>query len=581
MEELQKNTDEYDNLIDSNKTTTKLNSNKHETYLSLGFSLEMLGKYDEGLYNYQQALKINPDDPIVIYRIGQIYLKKEEVDNAEKAFKKVVSLSPNFFKALINLALIYRQKGLLQKVVLLYKKALLIKPDFADLYNNLGNIHSELGDMSQALECYQRATNINPAHYQAFFNMGNILKKKGKFDTAVLSYKQAIYYKSDFYQAMIEIGNIHRIKGRKEAALLSYNDAISVNNKSVAPYRYISALRKFKAKDKYISEMESLLNDSDVSQADKIILNFSLGKAYEDLKQYDLAFQYFKKGNCKKRDTIRYDRREDDHLFEKIKNIFSKTFLKTRLDWGLDDSTPIFIIGMPRSGTSLVEQIVATHSDVYGAGELSMFDQILSTYGKKILKSSFPEFLVKFSQADYEAIGKTYINSLRELNPGIKFITDKMPQNFLFTGVIRIIFPHAKIIHCVRNPMDNCFSIFKSLFSDLHRYAYDLSEIEHYYKLYYDLMNHWRNVMPGFIYDIHYEKLVMESEKQVKRLLKFCGLNWDLQCLSFYQSDRPVLTASTAQVRRPFYRDSIELWRKYEKNIKRILNITQNTGSNT
>lgn len=549
------------------KTAIKLNSGIWGTHRYLGRSLEMLGKFDEALHYYRQSLQSNPTDPNILYYIGNIYNKKGESGRALKAYQKAFSLAPDFAEALNHMAIIYRNQGLYQQAMALCRKSLSIRPDSAQMHNNAGNIQFKLGNKQAALQFYQKAVALEPSLFEAHYNMGNLLKADGQLEPAIEAYRLAILYKPDFYQAMNGLGDAYRVQGNHDAAMRAYENALEVNDQCVASYRYMTVIRKYTTKDQYIVGMEALLNNPELNPSDRIVLNFALGKAYEDLRRYEVAFRYLAEGNRLKRTTFNYDEIKNKRLVANIKKAFVKTFLKNRLGWGNDDPTPIFIIGMPRSGTSLVEQILSSHPDVFGAGELPNLDQIISTFGKKILNETYPAFLTKLTQSDCLKMGTAYIEGIRKLNRQGTFITDKMPQNFLFAGLIRIILPKAKIIHCVRNPMDTCFSIFKNDFSRLHPYAYDLKEIGGYYQLYQDLMRRWHQVMPGFIHDVHYEKMVAAPEKQVRLLLRFCGIPWNDQCLMFHRSRRSVFTASTAQVRRPIYRDSVELWKNYEQDL--------------
>lgn len=562
---------EHEKAIMAFKTAIKLNSGIYGAHRFLGLSLEMLGKFDEALYCYQQSLQSNPTDPNILYYIGNIYNKMGEPGRALKAYQKAISLAPDFAEALNHMAIIYRNQGLYQQAMELCRKSLSIRPDSAEIHNNAGNIQCKLGNQQAALQFYQTAVELKPSLWEAHYNIGSLLKIDGQLEPAIKAYRLAILHKPDFYQAMNGLGDAYRVQGDHDAAMSAYENALAVNNQCVASYRYMTVIRKYTKKDRYIVGMESLLSSPELNPSDRIALNFALGKAHEDLRQYDVAFRYLAEGNRIKRTTFNYDEIDNSRLFANIKKAFTKTFLKNRSGWGKDDATPIFIIGMPRSGTSLVEQILSSHPDVHGAGELSNLDRILSTYGKRILKRTYPAFSAKLTRNDCLKMGTAYIEGIRKLNRHGTFITDKMPQNFLFAGLIKIILPKAKIIHCVRNPMDTCFSIFKNDFSRLHPYAYDLNEIGGYYQLYQGLMRHWHRVMPDFIHDVHYEKITAEPEKQVRRLLNCCGLQWNDQCMMFHRSRRPVLTASTAQVRRPIYRDSVELWKNYEQDLQPLI----------
>jgi len=276
-------------------------------------------------------------------------------------------------------------------------------------------------------------------------------------------------------------------------------------------------------------------------------------------------------GNELKRNTYTYNIFETRDFFNGLKNVFDDKLFSKHVDTGYGENTPIFIVGMPRSGSSLLEQILASHSLVYGAGELKYLSQIVIHSSAKIAGIKFPYCAAKLSPDNFEILGAEYSKRLRQYSGAVKYITDKELHNFLYIGMIRLTLPNAKIIHCKRNPVDTCLSIFKTYFAGVHKYAYDLSELGEYYKLYQDLMEHWYKILPGYIFDIQYEDLVGDQEGETRKLLDYCELPWDEACLSFHRTIRPVRTASAEQVRRPIYNSSVGLWRRYEKHLSPLL----------
>ena len=525
------------------------------------------GDLKAALRLYQRLLKGQPNDPAILFYIGNVYRQQGKLMPAAKAYRKALSLDPNFFEALLNLAIVLRKSGSFQQALKVIRQALHLRPESAQALNSAGTIYYKLGKRKIALQYYQKAIERSPDFPEAHYNAGNIYKKNGMLDAAEASYREALGIKPDFYQAINSLGNLYRIQGRNQKAMQAYEKSIAVKPDYVQAYRNIAVIRQFSQEDQIICGMKSLIANPRSNNTDRISLNFSLGKAYEDLKQYDVAFAYLAEGNRLKRSMFKYNRSENEILFDKIKKVFTPTFFKKKSKCGVDDTTPIFVVGMPRSGTSMVEQILASHPDVYGAGELSTLDQIVTAYGNKNAKKPYPTFLKDISDKDFSDMGTAYIESVRNKDRRAIFITDKMPQNFLFVGLIKIIMPKATIIHCVRNPLDTCLSIFKNDFTHLHRYAYDLMEIGHYYQLYRGLMQDWHDKLPKFIHDFHYEDLVTDPEHQVRKLLHCCDLEWNDQCLLFHESSRPVMTASTAQIRKPFYRDSINLWKEYKNQL--------------
>ncbi|MCP4023282.1 MAG: sulfotransferase, partial [Desulfobacteraceae bacterium] len=272
---------------------------------------------------------------------------------------------------------------------------------------------------------------------------------------------------------------------------------------------------------------------------------------------------------------------QDLALFNKIKQVFTPDFFSIYGDCGIQDKTPVFIVGMPRSGTTLVEQILASHHLVFGAGELENLTHCVGQFSLLEISKNDPNSISE-NKKQLNQAGRKYLESLRAVGKEAAFITDKMPQNYLQIGFIKTILPNAKVIHCVREPMDTCFSIFKHLFPGVssqqvvHPYAYDMEELGRFYHYYNDLMAHWQRVLPGFVVDIKYENMVSNQEKETRRLLEFCGLEWDDSCLTFFKTRRKVSTASAEQVRQPIYRDSVFRWKLYEKHLVPLQKVVRN-----
>lgn len=531
----------------------------------MSVSLESLGKLDEALHHLQIALRFNSNNPVLLNNIGILYLKLDSLEKAIKAFQKALIINPNLPDTHHNLSIVFRKKGDRNKAMLACRKALSINPNFPEALHQAGLLNHKLGKLDEAQQYYKKAIENRPDFPEAYFNLGNLLKDKGQFQVAVQVYQKAIQYKPDFHRAIGNMGNAFMFLGDDKAAISCWENAIGVKPDHVQAYAHIVALRHFKKKDRFVVAMETLLADPKLSVAQKIHLNFALSKAYGDLKNYDRSFQLMAEGNRLRRKTFDYDETIIKNEVASIKTVFREDWIKERNGYGCDDQTPIFIIGMPRSGTSLVEQILSSHPDVFGAGELYHLDAILSAKSREYGKGKFPEYIHMLRPKDFKKIGLAYVREIRKLAPKARFITDKMPQNFLFVGMIKLILPRAKIIHCRRSPMDTCFSIFKTNFTKLHKYSHSLKEIGFYYRLYQDLMKHWHDVSPDCIYDICYEELVSDPDYHVRAIIEYCNLDWSDDCLNFHRSRRPVMTASTQQVRRPFYRDSIELWRNYKK----------------
>ncbi|HHG89425.1 MAG TPA: sulfotransferase, partial [Devosia sp.] len=341
----------------------------------------------------------------------------------------------------------------------------------------------------------------------------------------------------------------------------------------------LTRLNRFTSHDDDIKNMEALFERKTLSAPEQMVLAFSLAKAFEDIGEYSLAFDYLQRGNSLNRKTFVFSKSAIDSLFSDIAEAFDAETFSKFSGAGNSDETPIFILGMPRSGTSLVEQVLSSHRDVTGAGELSIMNTIAGRFVADPAKPDFGEAVARASLEKFGGLGRDYMEQLRRYSSSARFITDKMPGNSLYIGLIKLILPKAKIVHCRRNAADTCLSIYKTHFSSggLH-YAYDLDELGHYYRHYEKLMEHWHQVLPGFVYDLNYEDLIGDQRAETERLLDWCGLDWSEDCMNFFNTKRLVNTASIAQVRQPVYSSSIRLWQKYGSALNPLLEALGKTG---
>ena len=312
--------------------------------------------------------------------------------------------------------------------------------------------------------------------------------------------------------------------------------------------------------------MKTLYSQPRTGIDQRIYLAFALGSALEKREAYEEAFEYFVEGHRLKKQSTPFDLARRARFFHSLMDVFNKDYLERHRSVGPDDNLPIFIFGMPRSGTSLTEQILASHPDVHGAGESDgMEDLVRSVSGKT--GEPFPGCWLNLGVREIHDIGVNYLDRMRESATGSRFITDTTPMNFRYAGLIATIMPGARLVHCVRNPMDTCLSIFQQPLIDTHAYAHDLADLGGFYRLYQALMAHWCNVLPGRIYNLCYEDLATDSESEIRKLLKHCGLSFHYDCLAFHETKRSVRTPSASQVRQPIYTASIERWKRYETQL--------------
>ena len=453
------------------------------------------------------------------------------------------------------------------EAIIAYKKGIAIKPDLAIIHCNLGNLYKSINRLDLAEEKYNLAISLDKNSPEAHNNMGTLLRGLNRHDESIKFFQKAISLDEDFFWAYYNLATTYITIGYFQEAINCLQKTIKINPFFCAAHRSLSRLITYEKNDSHLSIMRKLYIDKRINNNQKKELAFSLGKAFEDIKDFSSSFYYYNEGNYIHRKSINFDIKEEEKFMNLIKNIYDKDLFESYKNSGCSDKSPIFILGMPRSGTTLIEQIVSNHSEVYGADELNYIYKLAQPLKKKL----------DFDEKKLKVLGEKYIHQVKRISNNSKFITDKMPINFMWIGFIKLILPNCKIIHCKRNAKDNCFSIFKNFFTSQNlNFAYDLNEIAEYYNLYLEMMEYWNKVLPGFIININYEEVVKNSKNEIKTLIKKSDLSWEDNCLQFYKSKRIIKTASSTQARKKIYNTSINLWKNYEKDIGSFFKILPN-----
>jgi Flp pilus assembly protein TadD len=484
----------------------------------------------------QGALEAQPNSYEAEQLLGVIAHQGGKLDEAIEHFRRTVDLAPQVALHHANLGEMYRLAGRLDEAAASSSQALVLDPEFPEPLNNLARIAITRGD-PKGLDYCREAIALKPTFADAYNNLGNILK---------------------------ELGDL-------EAARQAFVRAIELNPNAVAFYVNLAEVHKFSPGDPHLAAMEALVANSDgLSKSDRMHLDFVLGRAYGDLRDYRSSFRRLLAGNATKRAEVDYDEKSTLALFDHIERVFTSALIEAKSGHGDPSSVPIFVLGMPRSGTTLVEQILSSHPMVYGGGELTAFyETVMTIRGPGGRPIAGPGVIPSLDAKVFSEIGARYLAAIRDLAPGARHITDKRPNNYYFIGLIHLALPNAKIIHLVRDPADNCVSCFSKLFTMAERgelnHTYDLAELGRYYRRYQRLMAHWHCVLPPKrILDVRYENLVADLAGETRRMLTYCGLPWYDRCLAFHETKRPVRTASAAQVRQPIFDSSIGRWRAYE-----------------
>ena len=489
--------------------------------------------------------------------LGAILGQTDRKAEALIANQKTVSLSPQDAEAHCNLGVIFQELGRLKEAEASYKQAIALQPDYAKAHNDLGVILQELGRFDEAEASYKQTIALQPDYAKAHNNLGVTLQELGKLDEAEASYKQAIVLQPDYAKAHTNLGIMLQELGRFDEAEASFKQAIVLQPDYAKAHHYLTIMKNFVTKDEQYLKLQELYFDEKISDAQRCHINFALAKACEDLENFEQAYTHYSEANGLRKKLLNYDISRDIELFNQLQANYPRIEEKA-LDVGnlANKPMPIFIVGMPRSGTTLVEQIISSHSKVTGAGELSMAAQ----FGASIARGESAvnkDSLTKFRDQ--------YLTKLQNISNGNLLVTDKMPQNFRFLGLLAATFPEVKIVHVKRNAAAVCWANYKQYFkSKSLGYCYELDDILSYYKLYENLMQFWSKSFSNRIYNLDYELLTVNQKDETRKLIEYLDLDWDDKCLSPQNNKRSVTTASNVQVREKIYQDSSQQWKKYK-----------------
>ena len=501
----------------------ELNPEYAEALINRGLIRLTQGDKFGALCDFELAHKIKPHIKQIWDLVIGLKMEAQQYSDAIALLIKMIEITPEDEKRLVSLAICYHHLKDFDLAIEAYNKALAIKPDHAEIYNNMGISLNEQGKLEDAIEAYNKAVSLKPDYAEPYYNMGNALQEQTMREEAIEAYTKALAIKPDF----------------------------------AAAHRNLSSIKEYTTADEQFLQVQEYYDQEDIKDDDKCHLSFALAKMYEDIGKLDQAFRHLSEGNTLRKKLLKYSINQDQELFTALKKTqpqLIKTSLKIKESF--TEAIPIFILGMARSGTTLVEQIISSHSEVHGAGELDY----VSKFSFKITNE--PAAINTAALSDFR---NKYLYELLKLSDGKQFITDKMPQNFRFIPLICAAFPEAKIIHLQRDAIATCWSNFKQYFAskDL-GYCYDLSDVVEYYELYRDLMKLWQSHYGDRIYNLNYERLTTNQETETRKLIEYLELNWEKACMSPHKNKRRVKTASQQQVRQKVYKGSSEAWRKYE-----------------
>jgi tetratricopeptide (TPR) repeat protein len=551
-----------------------------DAHNNLGIALAAQGRMDDAVAHFKRAIALKPDYADAHQNLGLALAAQGRVDDAVVHFERAVALKPDYADAHHNLGIARAAQGRIDDAVAHYERALELKPNYADAHNNLGAARAAQGRIDDAIARYERALELKPNYADAHNNLGAARAAQGRMDDAMAHYERALAIHPDHVGTHNNLGNMSKNQGKFEDAMAHYGRAIAIMPAYAEAHYNRAEIKTFRPGDAELAALEALADRDDLSLNQATHIHFALAKALDDSGDYVRAFEHLRTGNDLKRRQINYDELNAGRFFKRIAAVFDRSVFDHFQGEGDPSSIPIFVLGMPRSGSTLIEQILASHPRIHGAGELAALEMAIGSCGHEPVP--FPEFVPALDGAALRRIGQSYLAYLADL-PGLPDgkvrIVDKLPGNFLRIGLIRLILPNARIIHTMRDPIDTCVSCYSKLFSSGQDFSYDLAELGRYYCRYRELMAHWRSVLPaGAILDVCYEEVVDDLEGQARRLIDYCGLAWDDGCIGFHRTTRPVKTASAVQVRESMFRSSLQRWRKYEAGLGPLLHALEDTA---
>ncbi len=552
-----------------------------EAYNNLGNACRFAGEQEKALGYYEKALQFREHYPEAYNNLGTMLRDLGRVAEAEHAYRKAMLQNPGYIEAYNNLANLLHGDDRDQEALRVLGDALRVEENHPVTLTITSRVQLRRGNFAAAEEAARRAMATDPAGAEAMVALGQVLHEIDRYEEAVGVLRKAVEIAPDSPEARNFYGVALKSVGKLEEGRDQILEALKLNPNNLGAYANLNDVIDFREAPELVEQMEKIFASADNQDDPRLMpLHFGFGKALDDTGQPERAIEHYIKGARLKRRQLSYSEEETFAFFAQIKDAFGPEQFKDRRYAGLSTERPVFIVGMPRSGSTLVEQILASHPDVHGAGEVKYLARGLGQLRDRFPSMDrYPAIFAQMEEFHLELLGKSYLGQIEKDAGQSRRITDKLLTNYFFLGLIHLIFPNAKIIHTRRNPIDTCLSAFTKLFKDDMPHSYDFGELGRYYLQYQALMDHWREMLPeGAIFDVSYEEVVADIEGNARGMIGFLGLDWDPACVDFHKSSRPVKTASVAQVRKPVYTQSVERWRRYGPALQPLLDALQLDG---
>ena len=506
----------------------------------------------------------NNEDYGLLYK-GVRHLHASRYRKAEDAFKKVLIEDENNIDALRFMGILAFKSGNHDIAEAMLTKALKLDPTYSLVWANLAQVFSVTGQLDKAKKSFKNILNMEPKNGLIWAEYGTVLTKLANYEEGRDAYLKALEFKPDSPRVHLSLGHVYKTMGEIDNSIDSYKNTILQNNLSGEAYWSLANLKTYSFSENEIKDMEDTLK-GDMSDIERSQMHFALGKAYEVKKDFDKSFKNYYEGNKVKKGLIKYSSDDTADNTKRILDFFNQENIQKLAKSSTRDRDPIFVLGMPRSGSTLVDQIISSHSKVDGTQELPNIIKIAAELNTNN-KNNYPEVIKELDDKKVSKLGKNYIAETAWARDSAPFFIDKMPNNFIHIGLIKTILPNAKIIDTRRDPMDTCFSCFKQFFARGQLFTYSLEDLGNYYTDYIRAMNHWHNIYGKDIYTVHYDNVINKTEETIRELIDYCELPFEKECLEFYNSSRPVKTPSAEQVRQPIYKSGLNYWKNYEKHL--------------
>lgn len=564
----------YEEAVETLRRAVDLEPDSASALLKLGRALGALGKGEEADEVFEKSFRLTPHRTEMARALEQQRLGN--LDKAERIYREIIKQDPHQVDALRFLAQIAVSAGQWGDAEALLKRVVDEAPDHTSAWNDLVDAYREQDKYEEAIEVCRRALRLDPngAHFHC--QLGNIYTSSGRYEEAIAAFERAIEVNENHFGSMAGLGHALKTVGRQDEAIASYRCCIAAAPGYGEAYWSLANLKTFRFEESEIREMKQLIENEDMPDEPRVNFLFALGKACEDRGDYEKAFDYYHEGNAIRRMNEDYDPVQTEVTNDSLIEVFSKELLERNSGSGDPTPAPIFILGLPRSGSTLIEQILASHSQVEGTYEMPEVSRVIRHLNSfQVDGQRYPEVIPRLNANNFRELGALYLERTSTHRQSAPFFTDKMPNNFPSVGFIHLILPNAKIINTRRHPLDSCMGNYKQLYAKGQSWSYDLMDIGEYYLEYLRMMDHWRSVLPGRVLDIEYEDMVADQETQIRRLIDYCELPWEDACLRFHETKRAVRTASSEQVRQPIYTKSVHAWRRFESRLAPLIEVLE------